>query len=407
MKAIGKVTVLALAASVAIFSTSSAMAGIGRSSSSKSSSSSSSSSASKRSSSSESSRASRSDSGRVGGGRSMGMSRESTMSSIRESRSSSSPANNNSYRSAPAPAPAQNYQAPASSFRPSNNYAAPAAPARERSGSWVAPALAGAAVGAVAGYALSNNNSDHSAANQQPMQPPQATQANTMASANTETAHRAPAKPAANLDEGTTGMGWMLWALVALALIIGALVWAIRRESKSGPLGSGQSSTARVASSSAATTSGFKTSESRVEPRVATQSFSDSRSTKADDDAAVKFLRDGAPSIYRRLQLLNNQGDLRALKSISTPEMYEALREDIESRESPSRTEVLAIHQSEVRDVEREGGRLVASIWYKSELDEHEGQGTIDAEEVFHFVREDGHNKDWLLAGIEQLDDAT
>lgn len=313
---------------------------------------------------------------RIGGGRSLGIQRQSVMSSV---------------RSAPAqiPAPLANVTRPSS---PSMPMAPGAAAPVKKDRSWVAPALAGAAVGAAATYALSDHGThqappQHAPAPAQPQYAPQympqqpqympqqqpqyAPQAGQGYNGGVQGGYAAPmAAPAmapAAAPQSSSGFGF---GTVLLLLALGGIGFVAYR---------------LVTTKQGSTTpSGFKPIKS-VAPVASGSS----------DFAAT------AKQLFIDLQNLNNAGDMDALKLKTTPDIYEALAHDIHSRDAASTTSVVQLN-AEVVDEMTEGARRIVSVRFIGLVSESPDRAPDAVDEVWHFVQESG-DACWKVAGIEQV----
>lgn len=313
--------------------------------------------------------------GRIGGGQSIGMQRSTVMSSVRS-----------------APAPVQAPAPLASVARPSAQsipMAPSAAASVKKDRSWVAPALAGAAVGAAATYALSDHGTHQAPpqyapapaqpqyAPQQPQympqqQPQYAPQAGQGYNGGVQGGYAAPMAapamaPAAAAPQSSSGFGF---GTVLLLLALGGIGFVAYRL-----VTTKQGST---------TSSGFKPVKS-VAPVASGSS----------DFAAT------AKQFFIDLQNLNNAGDMDALKLKTTPDIYEALAHDIHSRDAASTTSVVQLN-AEVVDEMTEGARRIVSVRFIGLVSESPDRAPDAVDEVWHFVQESGDAR-WKVAGIEQV----
>jgi hypothetical protein len=371
---------------------------------------------------------------RLGSGSSVGMSRSSVMNSVR-----SQP------RQAPAPSYAPSYRqaqtaAPAPSYAPSYRQApapAPAAPAPSQSQasasnkrSWVAPAAAGVAAGALAGYALanSNNHPQQAPAPQYQQQAPQyqqpAPQYQQQAPAYADQApapapvyqqaapapapvyqQPAPAAPAYAAAPQQSSGGFGLGSLLILALLAAGAYFGYRRYVAS--KGDFKADARRTGNAAKAAGDAFKSSfngpatsapaATNLAKASAAQIEQAELDRQADDLSAV------AQKFYKELQVLNNNGDLVELRNrVGDDGVYNELAQAIRSRTTPSQTEVLSLN-SEIVGMTKEEGRYIGSVRYEGMV--QEGPGMSESfDEVFHFVKDVGTQGSWKLAGIEQVE---
>jgi len=365
-------------------------------------------------------------SSRAGSGSSVGMSRSTVMNSVR-----SQP------RQAPAPSYAPSYRqpqpaAPAPSYSPSNRYAASpsqAAPAPAKRNSWVAPAAAGVAAGALAGYALANSgNNNHPqqapapapqyqqpAPQYQQQAPAYADQAPAPAPVYQQAApapapvyqQPAPAAPAYAAAPQQSSGGFGLGSLLILVLLAAGAYFAYRRYVMT--KGDFKADARRTGNAAKAAGDAFKSSfngpaasapaaTSLAKPSAA-QNEQAELDRQADDLSAV------AQKFYKELQVLNNKGDLVELRNrVGDDDVYNGLADAIRNRTTPSQTEVLSLH-SEIVGMTKEEGRYIGSVRYEGMVQEGPGM-TESFDEVFHFVKDVGVQGSWKLAGIEQVEPA-
>ncbi|WP_156924285.1 Tim44 domain-containing protein [Derxia gummosa] len=298
-------------------------------------------------------------SSRVGSGGASGMQRPEVMDRVRSGQTAQ-----------PAPSAQPGYAAPA---------AAPAGvPAQQGSGSWVKPALAGAAVGAVAGYALSEAaRPDAPAAHGGGAAAP-AGSAGPMDSAATGGAASGYGAPA----HQSSGGGMWLWLLVGL---LGAGAFYMWRRNSAQP----RSATAGSSPYAAGGTAAYRS----VPPTGG--------STGGFGPEAEELQR-FAPAFFKTMQDLNNAGDTDGLRKYTTPMMFEQLRLDIDQRGGArASTEVIDM-RGEIVDFTRNGdGAQIASVRFRGHVSESSNQPSEAVDEVWHLLREQGDG--WRLAGIEQV----
>ena len=110
-----------------------------------------------------------------------------------------------------------------------------------------------------------------------------------------------------------------------------------------------------------------------------------------------------AKMIFIRLQAANDNADLDDLRRFTTPELYAAVRLEIQERgDRPQRTEVEHV-DAEVLDVADEDGRQVVSVRFTGRVVEEAGAAPVDFDEVWHLVKPHDDSRPWAIAGIEQM----
>jgi len=110
-----------------------------------------------------------------------------------------------------------------------------------------------------------------------------------------------------------------------------------------------------------------------------------------------------AKMIFIRLQAANDSADLDDLKRFTTPEMFAAIRLDIQERGATAQhTDVLNV-AAEVMDVANEADRQVVSVRFHGQVVEEKDGQPVDFNEVWHLVKPHDDSRSWAIAGIEQM----
>lgn len=104
---------------------------------------------------------------------------------------------------------------------------------------------------------------------------------------------------------------------------------------------------------------------------------------------------------FIRMQAANDTADLNDLRHFTTPEMYAAIKLDLQDRvDKDQRTDVVHV-DAEVIDVVEETERQVVSVRYHGTIRE-EANGPVAAfDEVWHLVKPSLGGQ-WAIAGIQQ-----
>lgn len=109
-----------------------------------------------------------------------------------------------------------------------------------------------------------------------------------------------------------------------------------------------------------------------------------------------------ASMIFIRMQAAHDAGDLNDLRSFTTPEMFAAVKMDLQDRVSGAtqHTEVEKVN-AEVLDVATDDGRQIVSVRFHGSL--REDQDPSEAfDEVWHLVKPLDNSRGWAIAGIQQ-----
>lgn len=110
-----------------------------------------------------------------------------------------------------------------------------------------------------------------------------------------------------------------------------------------------------------------------------------------------------AKMIFIRLQTANDTADLDDLRRFTTPELYAAIRLEIQERGSaPQHTDVQKV-EAEVLDVANEADRQIVSVRFHGQLVEEKAAAPVDFNEVWHLVKPHDDSRAWAIAGIEQM----
>lgn len=113
-----------------------------------------------------------------------------------------------------------------------------------------------------------------------------------------------------------------------------------------------------------------------------------------------------AKMIFIRLQAANDAGDLNDLRAFTTPEMFAAIRLELQDRQGAAQqTDVVQI-DAEVLDVAEEADRQVVSVRFHGLIRELREGGAMPFDEVWHLVKPRDGSREWAIAGIQQLADA-
>ena len=110
-----------------------------------------------------------------------------------------------------------------------------------------------------------------------------------------------------------------------------------------------------------------------------------------------------AKSQFVSLQTANDAGDLDQLRSYLTPEMYEAAREDVQSRgDAKQRTEVFGL-EAQVVEVVEEADRYIVSVRFTGSTRDQAGAVPEDLDELWHLTKPRTGYGGWMVAGIQQI----
>ena len=102
------------------------------------------------------------------------------------------------------------------------------------------------------------------------------------------------------------------------------------------------------------------------------------------------------------MQAANDRADLEDLRRFTTPEMFAAVRVDLQDRQGAAQqTDVVEV-RAEAIDFARESDRDIVSVRYSGLIREEAGRDATAFDEIWHLVREHARSDgSWLIAGIQ------
>ena len=108
-----------------------------------------------------------------------------------------------------------------------------------------------------------------------------------------------------------------------------------------------------------------------------------------------------AKMIFIRMQAANDSADLNDLRQFTTPEMYAAIKLDLQERgSSEQHTDVVRV-DAEVLDFSDEAERQVVSVRFHGLIKEDASGPTDSFDEVWHLVKPNDDSREWAIAGIQ------
>ena len=151
----------------------------------------------------------------------------------------------------------------------------------------------------------------------------------------------------------------------------------------------------------AASSSGSGWSAAAASPPVAASAAPYSRPTVLPAGFDQQAFERIAKLTFIRMQAANDTADLNDLRQFTTPEMYAAIKLDLQDRmDKEQHTDVTHV-DAEVIDVAEEAERQVVSVRYHGMIRE-EANGPVTAfDEVWHLVKPNDGGA-WAIAGIQQ-----
>ncbi|MFM2120280.1 MAG: hypothetical protein RL722_1748, partial [Pseudomonadota bacterium] len=109
-----------------------------------------------------------------------------------------------------------------------------------------------------------------------------------------------------------------------------------------------------------------------------------------------------AKTLFIRLQASNDAGQLDDIRRFTTPELFAAIRLDLQDRAGkPQQTDVERV-DAEVVDMAQADGQWVVSVRFHGLIREEAGATAAPFDELWHLVRPLDESREWAIAGIQQ-----
>ena len=109
-----------------------------------------------------------------------------------------------------------------------------------------------------------------------------------------------------------------------------------------------------------------------------------------------------AKMIFIRMQAANDSADLNDLRAFTTPEMFAAVKIELQERaNAPQTTDVVRI-DAEVLDVVSEEQRQIVSVRFHGLIREEKDGVAAPFDEIWHLVKPADGSREWAIAGIQQ-----
>ncbi len=104
---------------------------------------------------------------------------------------------------------------------------------------------------------------------------------------------------------------------------------------------------------------------------------------------------------FLRLQEANDRGDLEVLREVATPEMFDALKDDVAGHKDAQQTDVIALN-AELLELVTEGGLHWASVRFGGSIREEASAAAAPFAEIWHLQKPEDGSSGWVVAGIQQ-----
>jgi predicted lipid-binding transport protein (Tim44 family) len=109
-----------------------------------------------------------------------------------------------------------------------------------------------------------------------------------------------------------------------------------------------------------------------------------------------------AKLIFVRMQAANDSADLNDLRAFTTPEMFAAIKLDIQDRGAAVQTTDVVRIDAEVLEVVSEAQRQIVSVRFHGLIREEKDGVANPFDEVWHLVKPADGSREWAIAGIQQ-----
>ena len=109
-----------------------------------------------------------------------------------------------------------------------------------------------------------------------------------------------------------------------------------------------------------------------------------------------------AKLIFIRMQAANDGADLNDLRNFTTPEMFAAIKLDLQGRSAAAQTTDVVRIDAEVLDVASEAERQLVSVRFHGLIREETDGVAAPFDEVWHLTRPTDGSREWAIAGIQQ-----
>jgi predicted lipid-binding transport protein (Tim44 family) len=110
-----------------------------------------------------------------------------------------------------------------------------------------------------------------------------------------------------------------------------------------------------------------------------------------------------AKMLFIRLQAANDKADLNDLRNFTTPELFAALRMDLQDRGDKTQqpTDVVKI-DAKLIDFAQETEQQIVSVRFTGLIKEDGAAEATPFDEVWHVVKPQDDSRNWAIAGIQQ-----
>ena len=200
------------------------------------------------------------------------------------------------------------------------------------------------------------------------------------------------------------GMGDEFGNIVMLALLamvaFVAIRWLMRRFASSGSPAMPYAM-ARAGAAGPSSRSGPVVVAPAIAPRLAPLDAPSGARLALPADFDVAAFERISKTIFIRLQSANDSADLNDLRAFTTPELFAALRLDLQERGSAAQQTDVVTLNAELLDFAQESDRQLVSVRFHGLIREEANAPAAAFDEVWHLVRPLDGSRSWAIAGIQ------
>jgi predicted lipid-binding transport protein (Tim44 family) len=109
-----------------------------------------------------------------------------------------------------------------------------------------------------------------------------------------------------------------------------------------------------------------------------------------------------AKAIFIRMQAAHDGADLDDLRRFTTPEMFAAVKLDLQERGASAQTTDVVRVDAQVLDVAEEDARQIVSVRFHGLMREDREAPAQAFDEIWHLVKPVDDSRPWAIAGIQQ-----
>lgn len=141
---------------------------------------------------------------------------------------------------------------------------------------------------------------------------------------------------------------------------------------------------------------------SALQPPLAVPGVTTGRTAMLPADFDTEGFERLAKMLFIRMQAANDRADLNDLRNFTTPELFAALRLDLQDRADAAQTTDVVKVDAKLIDFAQDGDQQIVSVRFTGLIREEAGAETAPFDEVWHLVKPADDSRSWAIAGIQQ-----